>query len=353
MKIEKEFKFKFLKVESQKIFFKSSYPWKICLNANSEIIVEGNYFYLEFNNFNISKLGKLFSEIWKNFYGLSTLKNEFKNLELRPYQKEDVEFLSSHDSVAIFNEMRTGKTPTSLMLCKKWFANKILVICPSILQNQWQTSIEDWLKIPSYVIGNLPLEDRIFIYEKFFVQNGFSIVISKDLFKADYIVFNSIRKLNNFSSDFCVIVDESHFLRNYDSQQSKAIFSLSYAKFKVVLTGTPFVNKYSDIFGILKFLYPLEYKSNLKFLNEYFKIRNIEFKKGNKKICIKEVIGFKNSNFKDRFINKISSFSVKRKQSEVLPWIPNVIRTKEYLIMEEKQEEKQLRRRGEQPGRVS
>jgi len=47
------------------------------------------------------------------------LKEELKKKELRPYQKADIAFLSKMNSVAIFNEMRTGKTPTSLILTKE------------------------------------------------------------------------------------------------------------------------------------------------------------------------------------------------------------------------------------------
>jgi hypothetical protein len=38
---------------------------------------------------------------------------------LRDYQKVDVEFLKHKKSIAIFNEMRTGKTPTALSIYNK------------------------------------------------------------------------------------------------------------------------------------------------------------------------------------------------------------------------------------------
>jgi len=58
-----------------------------------------------------------------------------------------------------------------------------------------------------------------------------------------------------------VIVDEAHFLRNYKSQQSESIYSLNDSKYKIVVTGTPIVNNYSDIFGTLKFINNVEYNS--------------------------------------------------------------------------------------------
>jgi SNF2 family DNA or RNA helicase len=68
-------------------------------------------------------------------------------------------------------------------------------------------------------------------------------------------------KLRKNNKDYCVIIDEAHFLRNHKTQQSKSIYACSNAPYKLVLTGTPTVNHQSDIFGILKFLQPSTYKS--------------------------------------------------------------------------------------------
>jgi SNF2 family DNA or RNA helicase len=58
-----------------------------------------------------------------------------------------------------------------------------------------------------------------------------------------------------------VIVDEAHFLRNHQSQQSKSVYVLKDASYRIILTGTPIVNRSPDIFGILKFINPQEYSS--------------------------------------------------------------------------------------------
>jgi thymidine kinase len=89
------------------------------------------------------------------------------------------------------------------------------------------------------------------------------VIISKNTFKVDSSYFKKLKKKKtaNISVPYCVIVDEAHFLRNYQSQQSKSIYALKDAPYKMVLTGTPIVNRSSDIFGILKFLYPEIYPS--------------------------------------------------------------------------------------------
>jgi hypothetical protein len=53
----------------------------------------------------------------KNSDNFSQTNTDF--LQLRNYQTEDVQFLSKLKNVAIFSEMRTGKTPISLMTFDK------------------------------------------------------------------------------------------------------------------------------------------------------------------------------------------------------------------------------------------
>ncbi|CAI2199029.1 2319_t:CDS:2, partial [Funneliformis geosporum] len=135
--------------------------------------------------------------------------NEESSLQLRAYQQEDVKFLSPQKSIGIFNEMRTGKTPTALAI-----------------------------------------------------------------FKAQGIVF-------------CAIIDEAHFLRNCQSQQSKSIYTLKDSEYKMALTGTPIVN---------------HSKSEISTKNRTF--------------TIKKVIGFKSEKAKQELQKRINQISVARKQKE-------------------------------------
>jgi hypothetical protein len=106
-----------IEVNSEKIIFKTTYPWAFCLNAN-----HGNrlkYYFLPTTLLNCQKLQKIapnydFSTIITNISSTNT-----SPPQLRDYQQEDVQFLSQLKSVAIFSEMRTGKTPTALITFQK------------------------------------------------------------------------------------------------------------------------------------------------------------------------------------------------------------------------------------------
>jgi SNF2 family DNA or RNA helicase len=54
------------------------------------------------------------------------------------------------------------------------------------------------------------------------------------------------------------IVDEAHFLRNWKSKQSEAIFKIK-ATYRYPLTGTPSVKHGSDVYGLLHFINPERY----------------------------------------------------------------------------------------------
>lgn len=319
----------------EKITFKTTYSWAFCLNANQERKIK--YYSLPPNFINCQKLQKIIpNHDFSKFTSNTSTKED--QLQLRDYQLQDVEFLSKLKSAAIFSEMRTGKTPASLITFSKWPVNNLLVIVPSILQQQWQKSVEKWVAKPAYIITYLEQEQRQDFYHKILQDKEWIIIVSKDTFKLDSSHFKKIKKKKSSTNDYCVIVDEAHFLRNHQSQQSKSIYTTCDARYKMALTGTPIVNHHTDIFGILKFLKPEIYSSYWKFAEQYFYVQKTEFKKGKRVYKIYRVKDFKNDRSQQEIQRQIAQFSVNRRQKEVLPWLSPVIYQKEYLLMEEKQQ---------------
>ena len=325
-----------VEINRGKIFFKTTYPWAFCLNANQESKLK--YYSLPANFLNYQKLQKIVQNYDFSPNTTKALEIDAKPPLLRDYQLADVKFLSQLKSVAVFSEMRTGKTPISLMTFQKWPVSNLLIITPSILQQQWQKSVEEWLIKPAYIITYLDKKWRYDFYQKLLTEQELIIIVSKDTFKIDSPRFKKISKKQEINPLYCVIVDEAHFLRNHQSQQSKSIYTLKNAPYKMALTGTPIVNRSPDIFGILKFLNPETYSSYWKFAEQYFYIHKSEIRRGKKVYKIFQVKDFKNDYLRRELQKKISQFSVNRRQKEVLPWLPPVIYQKEYLLMEEEQQ---------------
>lgn len=325
-----------IEVNSEKIIFKTTYPWAFCLNANCESKLK--HYSLPTTFLNCQKLQKIVPDYDFSAIIANSPSTDTKSPQPRDYQLEDVKLLSNLKSVAIFSEMRTGKTPTALMIFQQWPVNKLLIIAPSILQQQWQKSVAEWLNKPAYIITYLDKEWRYNFYQKLLQEQELIIIVSKDTFKIDSLLFKKLKKRKGVNSVYCVVVDEAHFLRNHQSQQSKSIYTLKDVPYKMALTGTPVVNRSPDIFGILKFLNPDVYSSYWRFVEQYFYVHKSEIRKGKTVYKIFQVKDFKSEQLRRELQKEISQFSVNRRQKEVLPWLPPVIYQKEYLLMEEEQQ---------------
>ena len=105
---------KILSTTPTKIIFQTKYSWAICLNASANGKL-GQYF-LPNTFLNQRKISQIIPNYQSPFFPPSSRTNP---LQLRNYQQEDVQFLSQLKSVAIFSEMRTGKTPTALITFRK------------------------------------------------------------------------------------------------------------------------------------------------------------------------------------------------------------------------------------------
>jgi SNF2 family DNA or RNA helicase len=233
-----------------------------------------------------------------NFY-LQQLDNR-----LRPYQCKDINFIMNLPHAAIFNEQRTGKTPTTLKLLEAEGHEKIIIICPASLVLNWKKEVETWTNYTCLAVNGAK-QKRSRTYTEWTLNKG-CLVLSKDTAKADCDLLKN-------EKGYALVIDEAHFLRNYKSQQSKAIFQLGKnATKRLALTGTPAVNKGDDLYGILHFLYPSRFSSYWAFVDRYFKVFDAPW-------GVKEVSGYKR---KEELQEILDIISVQRKRSEVMQWVP-------------------------------
>lgn len=223
---------------------------------------------------------------------------------LRGYQNADIGFLRFLPHAAIFNEQRTGKTPTTLKLLEAEGHEKIIIICPASLVLNWKKEVETWTNYTCLAVNGAK-QKRSKTYMEWTLNKG-CLVLSKDTAKADFDLLKN-------EKDYALVVDEAHFLRNYKSQQSKAVFQLGKnASKRLALTGTPAVNKGDNLYGILHFLYPSRFSSYWAFVERYFKTWSSPW-------GVREVSGYKR---KEELQEILDLISVQRKRSEVMQWIP-------------------------------
>ena len=133
------------------------------------------------------------------------------------YQAEIVK--KSPKSSALFMDMGTGKTITSLKIAEKWMCSKLIVIC-------LKSKIQDWID---------EIEE-----ETYFVKGEYMVINFES-------VWRTTKALDFCDSNTMIIVDESHKIKNPKAKVSQYVrFLGKKTHYKLILTGTPQNQQYYD-----------------------------------------------------------------------------------------------------------
>jgi SNF2 family DNA or RNA helicase len=251
-------------------------------------------------------LKKLGQKLEDDFDKMEVLRNHttVSYDRLRPYQAVDVNIIKENPVLAIFNEQRTGKTPTILTALDHLSTG--IIVCPSSLKLNWFNEANKWSK-QKFVIVHGTKKKRQALYDN---RTTETLIISYETLRSD---IENIMKLKKFNY---LVVDEAHRLRNYNTKQSKALFKLRKLTDRVhPMTGTPAVNHPSDVYGILRLLHPVKYRSYWQFVERYFAVIDTYFGKE---------LGTIRKDREQEFHNLMYMESLQRKRREVMQWVPKV-----------------------------
>jgi SNF2 family DNA or RNA helicase len=228
------------------------------------------------------------------------------NYGLRKYQNDDVSYLVARGSALVLNEPRTGKTPTMITVVQELNRKVNIVVCPSSLVLNWSKEFATWFpECKVYPVTGTP-KQRTKLYSDFQTKHSQPkvLIISKDTWKRD-------KELHKWKFGVA-IVDEAHFLRNWKSAQSEAIYKMQ-ADIKYALTGTPSVKHGSDIYGLLHFINPEQYTSFWQFTDRYWDIEDNGWGKD-----LGEPKGYREEELR----TILDMNSVQRKRKDVMKWLP-------------------------------
>lgn len=234
---------------------------------------------------------------------------------LRPYQVEDIKKFLQQDCGACFNEQRTGKTPIAILTMFVRQLDKVLVVCPASMIYPWKDAYNFWTG-QDVIVCTGTADKRIKLISKW--EHG-PLIISYGCLKQTTRSDGMLQYIINKKPKGC-IADEAHHFKCHTTATAKAMYELAkHIKYRLALTGTPATNKPVDIYGILRWLFPDEYKSYWNFVNNNF-------------YTYKQYRGFKQSYMeigdwlptrKAIMATHLNSFSTQRKRSEVMPWLPD------------------------------
>lgn len=177
---------------------------------------------------------------------------------LYDFQKKGVDFIiKSGGKCMLADEMGLGKTVQSIA-----YANlnnfKTLVICPASLKLMWQNEIKKFTNKKSYIVYANKIKEAIKKSKKYnFIIINYEIIGKAIKGGLDFRMFD------------LAILDESFAIKNPNSLRSINTNLLSFISHKVLLTGTPILNRPAELWSQLHFIEPTMFPNRWKFYFSY------------------------------------------------------------------------------------
>jgi len=215
----------------------------------------------------------------------------------------------------IADEMGLGKTVQALeYLFIHPELRPALIVCPASLKINWERDAAKWL----------PESDKIQVVNGKAITSGSSVyIINYDIIKKHEEALKAL----NFQVG---ILDESHYIKNYKAQRTVKIQEL-FAKIphRILLTGTPILNRPSELYTQISIIQPGMFYSFFKFAERYCNMRKTRF-------------GIDTSGALNvaELSDRMKAFTVRRLKSQVLTELPDKIRSTIELEIDNKAEYK-------------
>lgn len=171
---------------------------------------------------------------------------------LRPYQTKGYEWMTLLAEIGagacLADDMGLGKTLQTITFLAKQIEEfpkeKSLVICPASLIYNWKAEFEKFSPSIGISIFNGGVDE---ISE--FMTSDQKILIAR------YGMVRSNIDLLETKSWGCIVVDESHNIKNITALITKAVLRLK-SRAKIALSGTPVMNNTFDLYSQFEFLLP-------------------------------------------------------------------------------------------------
>ena len=173
-------------------------------------------------------------------------KNESGGYAMRPHQLAALALYIKCGFSANWGQMRTGKTPPTLIYIYWLLATKQidLAICivPNSIKHGWYNEIPKdmpsaMLYMTDIIAGTKKKKEELW-YKKSFIK-----IVNYEAVRADIdMILDAIG-----DKRYLLVLDEAHKIKNPDSKQTVAVRRLK-PDFLVALSGTPVANKPEDIY---------------------------------------------------------------------------------------------------------
>lgn len=262
-----------------------------------------------------------------------------QGLQRRPYQDKAVAFLLETDGRgAIRAPTGAGKTVIALEAAKELGFNRLLILVPRISALlTWVTNIEKTKFVK---------QEEIAIVQKWTKNKRADLWLNqspefrniKVVVALYQTIIRDVDQLVDEDSGFdFIICDESHRIKNRDTDTYKAIKRICRRRRRVFLTATPQSKGPQDLWTTLNVLSPNVFTSYWKFVKRYCVVEDGEYGKdivGVRKSTLKELKARLNG-FLHNIPEKELDGWVPKRQRQLLPVVPEQKVLRIYRMLEQ------------------
>lgn len=190
---------------------------------------------------------KIFSEV-----DYVKLPKEHKpKLKLFKHQETGVNFILGFKKALLLDEMGLGKSAQALVAFSiaknKGEVHRCLIVCPKSLLYNWSVEVEKHTNFKCRIIyGSKGKRGKLIQDSKEFIW-----IASFDTIR----LHREEGWFKNFAEGEFLIIDEATYIKNTRAERTKAIFDIP-SRYKVLLTGTPIMNKPDDCYSLIQSVKP-------------------------------------------------------------------------------------------------
>ena len=235
---------------------------------------------------------------------------------LYPYQVEGVAFLAGNGRALLADDMGLGKTLQAIAaatwLQRNAAVEKVLVVCPTSLKQQWAREIERFSAASVQVIRG-GADARAVQYR----QSATFFIVNYELLMRDLAVIN-----RDLRPDL-LILDEAQRIKNWRTKVASSV-KLVATRYAFVLSGTPLENRLEDLYSLMQVIDPHLLGPLWRYLIDF----HISDERG-------KVIGYRNLSELRR---RIAPVMLRRNRSVVSDQLPERIEQRVDLAMTDVQQ---------------
>ena len=179
-------------------------------------------------------------------------------LDYFPFQKAGIEFIHNRKNVLLGDEMGTGKSIQTIGTINLEKPDRVLIICPAGLKLNWESELRKWL-VDDYDINVM------------YSTSTWPKMDQRSVVIMNYEILHKFQDELREKEWDLLVLDEAQYIKNSKTQRSKNITGAKQkkisplpAKKKLLLTGTPIINRPSELWNLIHYLDP-ELWDNWKF----------------------------------------------------------------------------------------